>query len=152
MAEKKRMPVWLIVVIVFAVLAVFGMILNATGYKSKSQLEQEQAATEQPAEEEPAPEPEPEQEEQAEQKLSASEESAAYRTISKYGEQVYPYGFKLHYLIGVQAERQMAENVWFFKIKCDVTNEYGATAKDQTCDATLQRDGDSWTVTDFMVY
>lgn len=77
--------------------------------------------------------------------------------VKDYGKTVYPYGFKLHNWIGVLNVEQNSDGSWFLKITCDVTNEYGATARDLTCEATIRAIGDSkdyrgWSVESFNVY
>lgn len=84
-----------------------------------------------------------------ESRLSAS---SAWIAASNYGKAQYPYGFKLHYFIGVLAEEARDENTWFLKATCDVTNEYNAKAKGLTCEACVTGTDDNPEVTYFVVY
>ena len=78
--------------------------------------------------------------------------STAMVAVENYGNEMYPYGFKLHWITGTLAEDAVDENTWFFKVKCDVTNEYGTKAKDLTCEAYVTGTASSPTVTEFSVY
>lgn len=75
----------------------------------------------------------------------------AIAAVRAYGEAMYPYGFKLHSTLGVESAVQPDPNEWVFQIKCDVTNEYGATAKDQTCSAFVDLVDGTWQVSAFSV-
>lgn len=75
----------------------------------------------------------------------------AWITAENYGEELYPYGFELHYLMGVIAQEAEDENTWFLKAECTVTNEYGAEM-DATCEAKVTGTTDSPEVTYFDVY
>ena len=68
-----------------------------------------------------------------------------------YGESQFPYGFKLHYLMGKIAEEAHDENTWYLKAECTVTNMFGAEA-DGTCEALVTGTKDSPQVTSFNVY
>lgn len=78
--------------------------------------------------------------------------SGAIAAIDMVGEQMYPYGFKPHWIVGRISDERIADYTYFIKVKCDITNQYGATAKDQTCEATVTKDGNNWVVTDLKVY
>ena len=78
--------------------------------------------------------------------------SNAWTAVKSYGKQQYPYGFKLHDIMGVLAETAQDENTWFLKATCDVTNEYGAKAKDLVCEAEVAGTKDSPEVISFTVY
>lgn len=75
----------------------------------------------------------------------------AWSAVKDYGEAQYPYGFKLHYLVGAIAQEPSDENTWFLKADCDVTNEFGATAK-MTCEAHVTGTTEAPQVVDFNVY
>lgn len=80
--------------------------------------------------------------------------SAAIEAIKDYGEALYPYGFKLHDFAGVIRNSEIDPTTYEYAIYCDVTNEYGAEAKDLTCIATVTGVGTNaanYTVTDFTV-
>ena len=79
------------------------------------------------------------------------EVGTAWITAENYGEELYPYGFELHYLMGVIAEEAEDENTWFLKAECTVTNQYGAEM-DATCEAKVTGTTDSPEVTYFEVY
>lgn len=73
----------------------------------------------------------------AEEAAGPVSESTAKLFTSRWGEVLYPYGFKLHYLLDVlNAERQSDGSI-FLKIKCDVKNEYGTWMKGLVCEAVV---------------
>lgn len=76
----------------------------------------------------------------------------AWQAVEAYGVLLYPYGFKLHYIVGVLALEAEDENTWYMKATCDVTNEYGATMKDLACEAHVTGTSDNPEVVDFTVY
>ncbi len=71
--------------------------------------------------------------------------------VENYGEQLYPYGFTFHYLMGMIAQEKLSDGSWFLKAECTITNMYGADY-DSVCEATVVGSGENWTVTDFYVY
>ena len=86
-------------------------------------------------------------EEKLEKKL---ESGKAWVAVKNYGEAAYPYGFKLHYLVGQLAQEAENKNTWYLKAECTVTNEYGAKQKG-TCEAEVTGTTDSPEVTAFNV-
>jgi len=76
----------------------------------------------------------------------------AWIAAEDYGASQYPYGFKLHYMVGKLAETAEDENTWFLKATCDVTNQYGATTKDMVCEAMVTGTSDNPQVVSFIVY
>ena len=84
-----------------------------------------------------------------EEKLPAS---YAWTAVKNYGDEQYPYGFKLHDIMGVLAETAQDENTWFLKASCDVTNEYGSKEKDLVCEAEVTGTKDNPEVLSFLVY
>lgn len=42
-----------------------------------------------------------------------------------YGEAIYPYGFKCHWITALRAEEQASDGSWFFKVGVTITNQYG---------------------------
>ena len=77
--------------------------------------------------------------------------SACWIAAKNYGEAQYPYGFKLHYLMGKLAEEAYDENTWFLKAECTVTNAFGAEA-DGTCEIYVAGTKDAPQITSFSVY
>lgn len=78
--------------------------------------------------------------------------SYAWTAVKNYGDNEFPYGFKLHNWVGVLAETAEDENTWFLKATCDVTNAFGATAKDMICEARVIGTTDNPQVIHFLVY
>ena len=72
--------------------------------------------------------------------------------MKKHGEKQYPYGFKMHELGGMLAQTPIDEHTWFLKYYVDTTNEYGAKAKNQNCEAKVTNKNGSVKVYDFHVY
>lgn len=79
-------------------------------------------------------------------------EDAAIAAVEQYGENQYPYGFKMHTIMGKIACEQEEDGSWFVKYTCDVTNEYGATMKDLNCEAQVAGTDSDPVVTYFQVY
>ena len=52
-----------------------------------------------------------------------------------YGEETYPWGFIFTASWGLLQRSQQDENTWHLTAYCDVTNAYGATARNRICDA-----------------
>lgn len=77
--------------------------------------------------------------------------SYAWQAVDRYGEQMYPYGFKLHYIAGKLAEEKQGDR-YFLKATCDVKNEFGTWAKGLDCEAYVSGSGTNWTVDSFNVY
>lgn len=77
---------------------------------------------------------------------------AAIAAMEMYGKEMYPYGFKLHTVMGKLAEEHEEDGSWFFKFTCDVTNEYGETLKDLNCEAQIAGTDSNPVVTYFEVY
>lgn len=70
----------------------------------------------------------------------------------RYGENQYRYGFTLHYILGVIAERyEAAEDEWFLKASATITNEYGADFS-ATVECSVTGSNDSPIVNEFLVY
>lgn len=92
-----------------------------------------------------------EQEQKAlESKLSSTSALAACR---QYGKDMYPYGFKTHDIVGViQPFTPKDANTWFYKATVDVTNMYGATAKDMTYECSVTGTTSNPQVVEFNVY
>lgn len=75
----------------------------------------------------------------------------AWVAVENYGESMYPYGFKLHSILGRIAEEPKDENTWFLKATCDVTNIYGAKGE-FTCEAEVTGTTENPEVISFIVY
>lgn len=93
-------------------------------------------------------EAEKKQQQQLEAKLDPS---VAWGSVEVYGKNQYPYGFKLHLLTGMLAERPEDDNTWFLKCKCTIENAYG-NKMDATCEAKVTGTTDNPVVTYFVVY
>lgn len=91
----------------------------------------------------------------AEQSSSSSSDyfvSDAWAAMERYGDQLYPYGFKLNMITGMLAEDQIDENTWFLKSYCQIKNEYGTWLKNQNAEAYVTWNGSTWVVDSFYVY
>lgn len=88
------------------------------------------------------------QRKQLEEKLDPVD---AWEAAQNYGKQQYPYGFKLHYLVGRLAESPADDNTWFLKATCTVENQYG-NKYDATCEAKVTGTSDNPRVISFNVY
>lgn len=75
----------------------------------------------------------------------------AWQAVKAYGEREYIYGFDLHYIMGVLAEKAVDEDTWFLKAKVTVTNEYNADAE-LTCEAYVTGTDANPKIVDFTVY
>lgn len=53
-------------------------------------------------------------------------EWAARKDFETYGEILYPYGFKCHWLLNLEASESQGDGTYFFKVGVTITNEYGA--------------------------
>ena len=75
----------------------------------------------------------------------------AWEAVEKYGDIQYPYGFKLHWIMGKLAQEPKDENTWFLKATVTVKNQYG-TKLDGVCEAYVSGTTDNPQVTGFTVY
>ena len=75
----------------------------------------------------------------------------AFIAMEKYGKAKYPYGFKLHYIMGVIASTPKDDSTWFLKANCDITNAFGAT-KSTVCEANVTINGSSISIPYFYAY
>jgi hypothetical protein len=78
--------------------------------------------------------------------------TAAWFACRDYGKKKYPYGFTVHYTLGVITEEAQDSDTWFLKATCDVTNQYGATARNLTVECHVTGTTDNPQVVDFIVY
>jgi hypothetical protein len=76
----------------------------------------------------------------------------ALYALQDYGEWEYPYGFKIHTIVGMLARYPYDENTWFLKYTCDVTNANGATAKNLTVEGMVTGTSANPQVIYFVVY
>ena len=79
-------------------------------------------------------------------------QSTAMEIVRKYGKAVYPYGFKLHSIMGVLNVERQPDDSLFLKVYCDVTNAYGSCAENLVCEAYVGGTEGSPIVTSFVVY
>lgn len=56
-------------------------------------------------------------------------EHVAQKAFEIYGGYLYPYGFKCHWILGLEMAEQSYDGSWRFKVNVTVTNEYGASRK-----------------------
>ncbi len=75
----------------------------------------------------------------------------AWQAVQAYGREEYPYGFDLHYIMGVLAEEAIDENTWYLKATVTVTNMYNAE-QELECEAKVTGTNDNPEVIDFKVY
>lgn len=74
-------------------------------------------------------------------------------TCDRAAEIAFPYGVKMHWVVGKLAERYNAEtDDWFFKVEATVTNEYGAKMKGVNVECYVTGSEDNPEVTDFLYY
>lgn len=80
-------------------------------------------------------------------------ETNAYIYLEEYGKKFFPYGFKLHYILGNHSAYAKDFSTWIVKSECSITNGFGATRK-STCEAKVQtiENGNKVRVYDFLEY
>lgn len=65
----------------------------------------------------------------------------------------FPYGVKMHWMVGKLAERYDPEtDEWFFKVTATVTNEYGAKMKGVNVECYVTGTNDNPQITNFLFY
>lgn len=100
-------------------------------------------------------EPEEETKEVINNTANEFQAGAAWGAIEEVGKEEFPYGFEIKWFSGVIAVDPVGENSYFMKAYCEVTNAFGATAKDQVVEATVTGTGENiynYTVEGFTVY
>lgn len=75
----------------------------------------------------------------------------AWEAVERYGSSLYPYGFKLHWVIGKLAEEPEDENTWYLKAEATVTNAFNADVK-LNCEARVTGTTDNPQIVSFDVY
>lgn len=75
----------------------------------------------------------------------------AWYVAEEYGETQYPYGFELHYIVGILAQEPVDKDTWFLKAACTVENAYG-NKSDMTCEVKVSGTTDNPHIEDFKVY
>lgn len=79
------------------------------------------------------PEPEPEEDPKEEESSSTSSFSSfdseyeAKRTFERYGEILYPYGFKCHWILDLVALEKQGDGSYYIKVGVTIENAYGNT-------------------------
>lgn len=63
--------------------------------------------------------------------------SSAWTYMEQAFQQQYPYGFKLHTVIGVISQTVVDSNTWRLSAYCDVTNAYGMKMKNRVATADV---------------
>ncbi|QRN85698.1 hypothetical protein JR334_00160 [Clostridia bacterium] len=76
----------------------------------------------------------------------------AWGTLRNYGDQEFPYGFKIKQVNGTLAEILVDENTWFLKVMCEVKDTNGLWLKNLVCEARVTGTDDAPIVTYFIVY
>lgn len=77
--------------------------------------------------------------------------SYAWTALKTYGKSLYPYGFKVHNILGIYAEEPVDENTWFLKADVTITNAFNAKY-DTVVEAKVTGNTNSQEVTSFYVY
>ncbi len=72
----------------------------------------------------------------------------AFQDVEKYGQSLYPKGFKLHYVLGQQVAEAVDEHTWHLRASCTITQRDGSTVK-KDCDAKISGNHDSYTIVSF---
>jgi len=83
--------------------------------------------------------------------IAKLEPNSAWEAVEAYGVTQYPYGFKLHWIMGQLAEEAKDENTWFLKATVTITNEYGAELE-TVCEADVTGTTENPEVTNFYIY
>ena len=84
--------------------------------------------------------------------LEAKFDSAdAWYWLIEYGKREYPYGFKVHNIMGKIAEEAKDENTWFLKAEVTVTNAFGAK-RETVVEAEISGTLDNPNIEYFYVY
>ncbi|MEB4615993.1 PASTA domain-containing protein [Leucobacter sp. M11] len=68
----------------------------------------------------------------------------------EYADQSFPYGIKVHYVMGVLAEEK-TDSGWYMKYKATITNEYGAK-RDSNIECHMSGTNGSPAMDDFLAY
>jgi len=76
-------------------------------------------------------------------------EDVAKKAFETYGEYMYPYGFKCHWLTGTEEHEQSYDGSWYFKVSVTITNQYDAS-REATAEGFVNNTTES--VEDFNVY
>lgn len=56
-------------------------------------------------------------------------ETYAWSAFEQYGDEEYPYGFKVHWITGLKASEKDKDGKWFVKVNVTIENEYGNKMK-----------------------
>lgn len=97
-----------------------------------------------PAPAKPAPKP-------ADATSQGLTETYAISACSQYADQVFPYGVKLHWIVGLLAHK-IQDDQWFLKVNADVTNGYGAKQKGVNVECFVSGTNNAPDVVDFNAY
>lgn len=151
---------WKIIVIFGVFFVVFSIPYIASGQYSEDMKQQEiqrQEAEKKAKQEEEKRKAEEAKKAEEQKKIDETEKiigaTEAYTACQMYGERQYPYGFKIHGIIGKIAEEPIDNNTgWYFKYTVDVTNAFGATMKDKAMECKVHGTSASPNVDYFVVY
>lgn len=78
-------------------------------------------------------------------------ETSAYEYLEKYGERIYQYGFKAHYIMGNHSAYVKDSNTWKVKVDCTITNAFNAK-REASCEADVQYVDGKVVVSNFIDY
>jgi hypothetical protein len=78
--------------------------------------------------------------------------SIALQACQAAGDATYPYGFKIHSVMGVIASEMQGDGTWLWKAEVTVENEYGNKTKGTTMDCVVGGTPDAPQLVSFNVY
>lgn len=151
---------WKIIVIFGVFFVVFSIPYIASGQYSEDVKQQEiqrQEAEKKAKEEEKKRKAEEakkaEEEKKREEANKIIDEIEAFNACERRGKFEFPYGFKIHSVLGMIANQSIDNNTgWYFKYTVDITNGFGATMKDKVMECKVHGTTASPSVDYFMVY
>lgn len=79
------------------------------------------------------------------------EANAAQTACTLYAKSQFPYGVKMHWILGRLAE-EIKDDQWFLKVESDVTNAYGVKAKGANIECYVSGTNEVPLVTEFNAY
>jgi hypothetical protein len=81
---------------------------------------------------------------------SGLDETVARQSCDLYGEALFPWGYKPHWIIGVLA-KEIQGDAWFMKVTATVKNEYNAE-RDIVIECTVSGSNEAPAVTSYLPY
>lgn len=151
---------WKVVVVILLASIVFSIPYVLSGQYSedvKRQEAEQQAREEKAKKEEEKRKAEEakkaEEEKKREEANKIIDEIEAFNACERRGKFEFPYGFKIHSVLGVIANQSIDNNTgWYFKYTVDITNGFGATMKDKVMECKVHGTTASPSVDYFVVY